>query len=151
MLSGRRQEPMSSHLNSCRFAQTFAHGLSLRCLPLPLCPRLASLFEMGLLPILLSLLVPAFLTFILLPKTLRFAAELVGQHLRRSSRTRRELLLARVASETKTFEAQQKNKKKEDEDWEQVGNTLPGSAVKDGQADSGWDGIVGFFHPFWYG
>jgi alpha-1,2-mannosyltransferase len=105
---------------------------------------------MGLLPILLSLLVPALLATVFLPKTLRFAAELVGQHLRRSSRTRRELLLARVASETKTFEAQQKNKKKEDEDWEQVGNTPPSGTVKHGQADSEWDGIVGFFHPFWY-
>ncbi|KAI4919569.1 asparagine-linked glycosylation protein [Alternaria incomplexa] len=103
---------------------------------------------MGLLPIFLSLLLPALLATIFLPKTLRFAAEIVGQHLRRSSRTRRELLLARVASETKTFEAQQKNKKKEDDDWEQVGNTPPGSAVKDGPADSEWDGIVGFFHPF---
>jgi alpha-1,2-mannosyltransferase len=59
-------------------------------------------------------------------------------------------LLARVASETKTFEAQQKKKKKEDDDWEQVGNTPPGSAAKHGQVDGEWDGIVGFFHPFWY-
>jgi alpha-1,2-mannosyltransferase len=106
---------------------------------------------MGLLLVVLSLLVPALLATVFLPKTLRFAAEIVGQHLRRSSRTRRELLLARVASETKTFEAQQTNKKKEDEDWEKVGNTPPGSAAKHGPADSEWDGIVGFFHPFWYG
>ena len=100
--------------------------------------------------ILLSLLLPASVAILFIPKTLRFIAELVGQHLRRSSRTRRELLLDRVASETKAHEAQLKKTKKEDDDWEQVGNTPPGSAVNGGQADSEWHGIVGFFHPFWY-
>ncbi|XP_014556939.1 glycosyltransferase family 4 protein [Bipolaris victoriae FI3] len=103
---------------------------------------------MGVLLILLSLLAPALVAALFLSKTLRFLAGLVGQHLRRSSRTRRELLLARVASETKAYEADLKDKKKEDDDWEQVGTTPPTSAVKVGQTNSDWDGIVGFFHPF---
>lgn len=105
---------------------------------------------MGLLLILVSLLAPALVALLFLPKTLHLVAGLVGQHLRRSSRTRRELLLARVENETKAYEAEGKSKKKEDDDWEQVGGTPPSSAVKGDQADSEWDGIVGFFHPFWY-
>ncbi|RMZ69440.1 alpha-12-mannosyltransferase ALG11 [Pyrenophora seminiperda CCB06] len=81
-------------------------------------------FNMSVLLVLFTLLVPALVAVLCVPTALRFAAELVGQHLRRSSRTRRELLLARV------------------------GNTPPGSAGKGGKADSEWDGIVGFFHPF---
>jgi alpha-1,2-mannosyltransferase len=102
---------------------------------------------MGLSLILLSLLVSVAVSLIFLPKTLRFAAELVGHHLRRSCRTRKELLLGRVANETKAYEALQKNTRKEDDDWEQVGSSASGSAP-DEKADSGWDGIVGFFHPF---
>ena len=105
---------------------------------------------MGVLLVLFSLLVPALVAVLFVPAALRFAAELVGQHLRRSSRTRRELLLARVASETKTHEAEQRKSKKDDDDWEEVGTTPPGSAGKAGKVDSEWDGIVGFFHPFWY-
>jgi alpha-1,2-mannosyltransferase len=104
---------------------------------------------MGILLIILSLLLPIAVSAVFLPKILRFGAELLGYHLRRSSRTRRELLLARVASETKTFEAAQKNKKKEDDDWEEVGNTASSSTLNVRKADSEWDGIVGFFHPFW--
>ncbi|CAE7192767.1 hypothetical protein CFE70_007064 [Pyrenophora teres f. teres 0-1] len=100
---------------------------------------------MGVLLVLFSLLVPALVAALFVPAALRFAAELVGQHLRRSSRTRRELLLARAASETKTHEAEQRKSKKDDDDWEEVGTTPSSSA---GKADSEWDGIVGFFHPF---
>lgn len=101
---------------------------------------------MSVLLILLSLLVPALVAALLLPKILYAVAELVGRHLRRCSRTRRELLLARVANETKAYEEELKKNKQEDVDWEQVGTTPPDSAVK----NSDWDGIVGFFHPFWY-
>ena len=101
---------------------------------------------MSVLLVLLSLLVPALVAALLLPKILYFVAGLVGQHLRRCSRTRRELLLARVANETKAYEEELKKNKQEDADWEQVGTTPPNSAVK----NSEWDGIVGFFHPFWY-
>lgn len=73
-------EQLSLCLNICPWPESYAVCLlrraSIRCR-----------FEMGLLPILLSLLVPALLATVFLPKTLRFAAELVGQHLRRSSRS----------------------------------------------------------------
>ncbi|KAF1940848.1 alpha-1,2-mannosyltransferase ALG11 [Clathrospora elynae] len=102
---------------------------------------------MGFIFILLSFLVPALVSLLLLPKTLRFGVELLGNSLRRSSRTRRGLLLDRVASETRRYEAQRKGRK-EDDDWEQIGSIPPGTEVEDGTADSEWDGIVGFFHPF---
>ena len=143
----------SSHLNlnSCcqvvKFVETSSWRRYFFLLTRSLCPQSS---KMSLLLIILSLLLPAIVSAVFLPKLLRFGAELLGHHLRRSSRTRRELLLARVASETKTHEAEQKNRRKEDNDWEEVGNTAAGSKVGSGKADSEWDGIVGSFHPFWY-
>jgi alpha-1,2-mannosyltransferase len=104
---------------------------------------------MALFIILLSLLIPVVISVVFLPKTLHLAAELVGHRLRHSSHTRRELLLERVATETKAFEAEHTAKSKEDEDWEKVVPSPTGSAVKGRQSDAQWDGIVGFFHPFW--
>lgn len=101
--------------------------------------------------ILLSLLIPVLVSVVFLPKILRFLAELVGQHLRRASRTRRELLLARVATESKSHEAERKNRQSEDDDWEEVGTNATRTPVDSGKTDRDWDGIVGFFHPFWYG
>jgi alpha-1,2-mannosyltransferase len=105
---------------------------------------------MALLGILFSLLLSVLVSVIFLPRTLRFLCELVGHHLRRSCRTRRELLLARVADETKKHEAQQRNKHTEDDDWEDVDTAAFVKSGNGSKADSDWDGIVGFFHPFWY-
>ena len=99
--------------------------------------------------ILLSIFVPVLISVILLPKTLHLLAEFVGHRLRRASRTRRELLLNRVATETKAFEAEHKADIQEDDDWENVLPSLTGSATNGGKANVDWNGIVGFFHPFW--
>jgi alpha-1,2-mannosyltransferase len=103
---------------------------------------------MALFMIVLSLLVPVILSVVFLPKTLHLVAELVGHRLRHSSRTRRELVLERVATETKAFEAEHTAKSKEDEDWEKVVPSPTGNTVN-GRPDAQWNGIVGFFHPFW--
>lgn len=70
----------------------------------------------------------------------------MGQYLRRSSRTRRELLLARVATESKNFEAE--HNEPEDYDWEEIASVATDGKVGSSK-DTQWDGIVGFFHPFW--
>ncbi|KAG9204470.1 asparagine-linked glycosylation protein [Epicoccum nigrum] len=92
----------------------------------------------------LSLLLPVLLAVVFFPALVRFLGAQAGYYLRRSSRTRRELLLARVATESKNYEAQ--HAETEDGDWEEVA-----SVAKDGganKADKQWEGIVGFFHPF---
>lgn len=84
------------------------------------------------------------------PSVLRNVGQLLGSYLRRSSHTRRELLLARVASEQQAYDAKRKNEKtREDDEWEEVETSMVGSAVNGGKADKDWSGIVGFFHPFW--
>lgn len=104
---------------------------------------------MAFLFILLSLLVPIVVSLVFLPRIVCVLAQCLGQYLRRHSNTRRGLLLARVANEAKAHEAKYPSTKGEDDDWEQIG-TLRGSTRRGGEADCGWSGIVGFFHPFWY-
>ncbi|PVI07762.1 glycosyltransferase family 4 protein [Periconia macrospinosa] len=87
------------------------------------------------------------LSFVFLPKTFRYGGQLVGRSLRRASRMRRELLLARAATEQRAYESDHKAKK-EDDDWEEVEASMVGSAENGGKADRDWSGVVGFFHPF---
>ncbi|KAL5120123.1 asparagine-linked glycosylation protein [Pleosporales sp. CAS-2024a] len=103
---------------------------------------------MAFLVVLFSLLVTTAVAAALLPKTLHLCAELVGRRLRHSSQTRRELLLNRVATETKAFEDECRSKSKEDDDWERIVPSPPGTANKGARADKTWNGVVGFFHPF---
>jgi alpha-1,2-mannosyltransferase len=104
---------------------------------------------MGVFLFFLSLVVCIFLAFIFLPRTLGFLASLLGYYLRRSSQTRRELLVARNAEEVRRWEAGRGDETEEEDGWEEIEGSLVGSAVNGGKADKDWHGIVGFFHPFW--
>lgn len=103
------------------------------------------LLTMAFLSVLLSLLLPVFISILFLPKIVRFFTEQLGHYLRRSSRTRRELLLARVATETEKY----KQTETEDYDWKDIASVATGGKGSSSEADKQWDGIVGFFHPFW--
>ena len=98
---------------------------------------------MALLFAFLSLLTSLLVSVILLPTIVRFLGQQVGHYLRRSCRTRRELLLARVANESKKNGA-------EVEGWEDIASVAEGIRAGN-KSDKQWEGIVGFFHPFWYG
>ena len=94
------------------------------------------------------LLVIAFVLglLVLLPRNI---AKAVGWHLQRRTRTRRGLILARVDTEQQAYPPvkERASPKSDDEGWEKVerytgrGNDL--------QRDEDWQGIIGFFHPFW--
>jgi hypothetical protein len=77
------------------------------------------------------------LTYFLLPYFLRFIARNIGSTVRARTQTRRELLLKRAADDEKatppTF-----NKSRLAKD------------TYNGKPAHEWDGIIGFFHPFWY-
>lgn len=105
---------------------------------------------MALLPSLVLTLLCIAASVYFFPSLLRNVGQVLGRHLRRSSRTRRELLLERVAKEQSDDEAKHTTaKSREDDEWEEVETSMVGSAVNGGKADKDWSGIVGFFHPFW--
>lgn len=89
----------------------------------------------------------------------------VGWLIRRRTRSRREYVIARARSEEEEHRAPRPKASSnslargqaEDEDWEKVDSSGPGgvnttsSSDSDASGDDEWDGIIGFFHPFWYG
>ena len=106
--------------------------------------------KMGVSFLLLSVLVSIIVSCIFLPKILSSLGESIGYYLRRTSRTRRELLLARVASEQRSYPSGNiETRSAEDDDWEKIEGYAAGTAANGGKADQDWKGIVGFFHPFW--
>ena len=100
-------------------------------------------------------------TCVLLPRlplaVLRFVLRGVGWVIQKRTRSRREYLLSRVRAEDE--EALSKRSRSssgaqgEDEDWEKLDSSSSGSGTpgnnKVPESDD-WDGIIGFFHPFWY-
>lgn len=107
-------------------------------------------------PLLLAILLGTvtFLT-ILLPRAVSLIARAVGWHLRNKTRQRRELLVARTELEKK--QAEDRNNATSstlDDEWERVDRSRShsGSRRSDenrhAEDDGGFDGIIGFFHPF---
>ena len=88
-----------------------------------------------------------FLVKILARRCLRF----IGWSLQRRTSKRRELIASRVRSEEEAYQASQKGSSKaDDEDWEKVEGYAAGTAPNgDLPRDVEWEGVVGFFHPFW--
>ncbi|KAI4171723.1 MAG: hypothetical protein LQ346_008712 [Caloplaca aetnensis] len=73
----------------------------------------------------------------------------VGWSLRRRSRARRTLLLARVKVEESQHQlSTRQSPKSDDGEWEKVEKSTEGSARTGQEANDEWEGIIGFFHPF---
>lgn len=95
---------------------------------------------------------PNLLVFIL-----RFVLGNVGWLIQRRTRSRREYILSGVRDEEEKLLSKRDTSPTRtqtvDEGWEKVDSTFGvgtagGSNKPPGNAD--WDGVVGFFHPFWY-
>lgn len=90
----------------------------------------------------------------------------VGWLIRRRTRSRREYVIAKARSEAEDDRALRAKEsthslargQADDEDWEKVDSSGPGGVKTASSSESGngaegedaeWDGIIGFFHPFW--
>lgn len=88
---------------------------------------------------LLALLLGTLVAVGLTPYFIRFAGRTCGSQIRGKTSQRRELLLARAASEE-----QEQRDQGGDEDWEKVN----AGAKTPATPDNGYTGVIGFFHPF---
>ena len=75
----------------------------------------------------------------------------MGWYLKRHASTRKKAILRRVKVEEEALQNYNKHSQRpaEDDDWEQVESYGAASAKNGGRAEDEWEGIVGFFHPFW--
>ncbi len=92
-------------------------------------------------------------TFILTPLLWRALGAALGWYLRNKTDGRRCHILELVAADEKKYR-EERNSTDGDGDsgedgWEQVDAHTTGSSKNGARADADWDGIVGFFHPFW--
>jgi hypothetical protein len=90
------------------------------------------------------------LTVLLGPRIVTAASRTVGWYLRRKTAGRRAQILERVEGDEKALAEDQSARRDSDEEWENVESYAAGTARNGEKADKEWDGIIGFFHPFWY-
>ena len=94
-------------------------------------------------------LLTALLSLTLLPSTLSIFGRLLGWRLRKSTQSRRDLLIARTSFEHKQAASTKTEERTTlDEEWEKVDRSRSRSSNGDVSDDS-FEGIIGFFHPFW--
>jgi hypothetical protein len=88
------------------------------------------------------------------PRILRIFGSFLGWTLRKKTEGRRALLVALMEEDNKRFARSGAKSNRSSDDWEKVPGTSIGgddeAASAPAAARKDWDGIVGFFHPFWY-
>jgi alpha-1,2-mannosyltransferase len=73
-----------------------------------------------------------------------------GWYLIEKSSKRRKALLAQAKLEEDEENIRIRPSTKSDNgDWEKVDDHISRIGINRGQAEDEWEGIVGFFHPFW--
>jgi hypothetical protein len=82
---------------------------------------------------------------------IRFVLRTAGDHLRRKTSAKRELITQRVrVDEEELSSGSQSPGRKEDEDWERVESYAVGTAANGAvPQEKDFAGVIGFFHPFW--
>ena len=80
----------------------------------------------------------------------KHAGQTIGWCLRQRTSARRKILFSDVGAEEKDYRVKKRlSPKSDDEDWEKVESYVSGSAKNGDVAEDEWEGVVGFFHPFW--
>ena len=95
-----------------------------------------------------SLISVLFSAIIITPYLVRTVGRFIGWRLRQSTQSRRILILRRVKAEEYAYARREPKpfKKKEGGDEKDMVDT----ASYGGVLEREWNGIIGFFHPFWY-
>lgn len=96
-------------------------------------------------------------TLLVAPKVagyaLSYVLRAVGWSIKNKTKARREQILSRACIEEEELRSKQAKSSSgattEDEDWEKVDNSVPGIAGNGEPLGDDWEGIIGFFHPFW--
>lgn len=96
-------------------------------------------------------------TCVLLPQLplslLRLVLRGVGWLVQKRTRSRREYIISRVRADEEEHAARTKSASAtnsgDEEDWEKVDTSSSSSGTAGINRNEEWNGIIGFFHPFW--
>lgn len=83
------------------------------------------------------------------PRVVGAVGRSLGYYLRKKTAGRKAQILEKVEADEKEWVAKAEGRRDSDE-WENVEAYATGTAKNGDKGDKEWDGIVGFFHPFWY-
>lgn len=108
--------------------------------------RLGSKAAMPFITLLIACL--PFASYLVVPKLVRYIGGIFGFYLRKKTAGRRAQILELVEADEKEFLVNGGERRNSD-DWENVEGYAAATAGKEEKGKSDWDGIVGFFHPFW--
>lgn len=100
-----------------------------------------------ILPLILLLASIPLITLLLGPKLIFALGRTVGYYLRKKTAGRKAQILELITAEEEVYAREQGEK--DNEEWETVDAYATGTAKNGEIGDKEWDGIVGFFHPFW--
>jgi len=78
----------------------------------------------------------------------KLSMRVVGWSLESEGRDRRAAIIAKIVKDRNAVSAGHHLSVEADEGWEKIERT--GTAENGQPLRNTWDGIVGFFHPFWY-
>jgi hypothetical protein len=118
-------------------------------------PDGSSIWTLGLSPskftvLLISILALLPLVTILLGRRLVYTiGGWIGYYLRRKSEGRRSQILDLVEREEEAWEKEVKDSRRDSEEWDTLEGYGGGSVGNGEKGENEFDGIVGFFHPFW--
>lgn len=87
-------------------------------------------------------------TVLLGPRLIFLIGGYFGSRLRSKSAWRRTQILKQTEEDEMAYLVPEGTRRNSD-DWEDVHAYTTGTAKNGEKADPEWDGIVGFFHPFW--
>jgi len=86
-----------------------------------------------------------------IPSLLSYIGRTWGRLLRRGCAERRDLIFSKVRGEEQAYQSEKSRAtKSEDDDWERVESYATVTAGNGEKAEDEWEGVIGFFHPFWY-
>jgi alpha-1,2-mannosyltransferase len=90
-------------------------------------------------------------TVLLGPKLISWAGRTAGLYLRKKTAGRKAQILELTEKDQAEWEEDEKDGKsrRDSDDWESVDAYAVGTAQNGEKGEEEWDGIVGFFHPFW--
>lgn len=86
--------------------------------------------------------------YALTPRLVTYFGRLWGTQIRHRTQQRRELLIARARTEN--AESRGEAPGTVDDEWEKIDRSSSCSGSEDENNSSNrWEGVIGFFHPFW--
>lgn len=93
----------------------------------------------------ISLAAATLLALFVFPYALRWVGKLAGLQIRSKTKSRRNLLLARAHTD-EAEQAKHSSSIELDREWERL-ESQPAATLN--TSDRDWEGVIGFFHPFW--